>query len=88
MHIKNFIKYERLNYKTQLYNKGRKVDSILKQLSSNNALVERDEDGIERMGFTENGKKKLMYGPKIQLQREINQVEDEQNSLHLKTLLD
>ena len=29
-HIKRFIKYERVNYKTQLYNKSRKVDSIMK----------------------------------------------------------
>ena len=29
-HIKSFIKYERVNYKTQLYNKSRKIDSIMK----------------------------------------------------------
>lgn len=65
VHIKNFIKYERLNYKTQLYNKGRKVESIMKQLNTNNTLIEKDEDGMELMGFTEEGKKKIMYGPKI-----------------------
>ena len=41
-HIKNFMKYERVNYKTQLYNKSRKIDSIMKQLNSNNELVEKD----------------------------------------------
>ena len=41
-HIKNFMKYERVNYKTQLYNKSRKIDSIMKQLNSNNDLVEKD----------------------------------------------
>ena len=29
-HIKAFTKYERMNYKTQLYNKSRKIDSIMK----------------------------------------------------------
>lgn len=29
-----------------------------------------------------------MYGPKIHLQRELNQIEDETHNLHLKTLLD
>ena len=28
--IKKFIKYERVNYKTQLYNKSRKIESIMK----------------------------------------------------------
>ena len=41
-HIRNFMKYERVNYKTQLYNKSRKIDSIMKQLNSNNELVEKD----------------------------------------------
>ena len=40
--IKGYMKYERLNYKTQLYNKSRKVDSILKQLNSNDTIVEKD----------------------------------------------
>ena len=66
-HIKSFKKYERVNYMTQLYNKSRKIDSIMKQLNSNNTLVEKDEDGVEMMGFTSEGKKKLLYGPKIQL---------------------
>ena len=64
-HIRNFMKYERVNYKTQLYNKSRKIDSIMKQLNSNNALIEKDQDGVEMMGFSENGKKRLLYGPKI-----------------------
>lgn len=76
-HIKSFKKYERVNYMTQLYNKSRKIDSIMKQLNSNNTLVEKDEDGIEMMGFTSDGKKKLLYGPKIQLLREVTSVEDE-----------
>ena len=59
------MKYERLNYKTQLYNKSRKVDSILKQLNSNDTIVEKDQDGIEMMGFTKEGQKRIMYGPKI-----------------------
>lgn len=29
------------------------------------------------MGFTENGKKRLLYGPKIQLQKEVETAEDE-----------
>jgi len=29
-HIRKFIQFERLNYKTQLYNKSRKIDSIMK----------------------------------------------------------
>ena len=41
-HIKNFMKYERVNYKTQLYNKSRKIDSIMMQLNSSNSLVEKD----------------------------------------------
>lgn len=64
-HIKSFMKYERVNYKTQLYNKSRKIDSIMKQLNSNNTLVEKDEDGVEMMGYTDKGRKKMLYGPKI-----------------------
>ena len=29
-HIRKFMQFERLNYKTQLYNKSRKIDSIMK----------------------------------------------------------
>ena len=64
-HIRKFQKYERLNYMTQLYNKSIKIDSIMKQLNSGNHYVEKDEDGIELMGFTDAGRKRLMYGPKI-----------------------
>lgn len=66
-HIRKFIQFERLNYKTQLYNKSRKIDSIMKQLNSGSQIVEKDDDGQELMGFTKDGKKKIMYGPKIQL---------------------
>ena len=86
--IKKFIKYERVNFKTQLYNKSRKIDSIMKQLNSNNPLVEKDEDGIELMGFTENGRKMLTYRPKIQLQKEVSTVEDDSNNLQLIGLMD
>ena len=41
-HVKSFMKYERVNYKTQLYNKSRKIDSIMKQLNNSNGLVEKD----------------------------------------------
>ena len=64
-HIKNYKKYEKINQMTQLYNKSRKIESIMKQLNSNNTLVEKDENGAEMMGFTEEGRKKLIYGPKI-----------------------
>jgi hypothetical protein len=86
--IKKFIKYERVNYKTQLYNKSRKIDSIMKQLNSNNPLVEKDEDGIELMGFTENGRKMLTYRPKIQLQKEVSTVEDDSSNFQLIGLMD
>ena len=71
-HIKNFKKYDKINYMTQLYNKSRKVDSILKQLNTSNSIVEKDEDGVEMIGFSKDGKKRLLYGPKIQLQKEIS----------------
>ena len=86
--IKKFIKYERVNFKTQLYNKSRKIDSIMKQLNSNNPLVEKDEDGIELMGFTENGRKMLTYRPKIQLQKEVSTVEDDSSNFQLIGLMD
>ena len=78
-HIKNFKKYEKINYMTQLYNKSRKVDSILKQLNTSNSIVEKDEDGVEMIGFSKDGKKRLLYGPKIQLQKEMSQAEDDYN---------
>lgn len=37
----------------------------MKQLNGGNSFVEKDEDGIELMGFTEAGRKRLIYGPKI-----------------------
>ena len=51
----------------------------MKQLNSNNTLVEKDENGAEMMGFTEEGRKKLIYGPKIQLQKEFG-MEDDNNA--------
>ena len=33
------------------------------------------------MGFTKDGKKKFIYGPKIQLQKEIGQLEDDNYNL-------
>ena len=80
-HIRKFIQFERLNYKTQLYNKSRKIDSIMKQLNSGNQHVEKDENGLDMMGFTKDGKKKFIYGPKIQLQKEIGQLEDDNYNL-------
>lgn len=49
----------------------------MKQLNSNNAMVEKDADGMDMMGFSENGRKRLLYGPKIQLQKEVTSAEDE-----------
>ena len=86
--IRKFIQFERLNYKTQLYNKSRKIDSILKQLNSGGQIVEKDDDGQELMGFTQEGKKKIMYGPKIQLQKEIVQAEDDQQNMQLQSLIE
>ena len=48
--------------------------------------MEKDEDGVEMMGFTENGRKRLLYGPKIQLQKEVTSAEDEK--LQLMNLMD
>ena len=35
-HIKRYMKFEKMNKKTQLYNKGRKISSMLKNLSTAN----------------------------------------------------
>jgi len=37
----------------------------MKQLNRSNQYVEKDEDGIELMGYTEEGRKRVVYGPKI-----------------------
>jgi hypothetical protein len=37
-HISKFLKFEKLNLKTQLYNKTNKLDSILKQLNADPTL--------------------------------------------------
>ena len=38
VHIKKFLKYEKLNLKTQIYNKSNKLDAILKQLNADPTL--------------------------------------------------
>ena len=37
-HISKFLKFEKLNLKTQLYNKTNKLDAILKQLNADPTL--------------------------------------------------
>lgn len=38
VHISKFLKYEKLNLKTQIYNKSNKLDAILKQLNADPTL--------------------------------------------------
>ena len=85
IHIKKFQKYEKTNAMTHLYNKNRKIESMMKQMNVSNSNMQ-DEDGQQKLSFTQEGEKMQMYGPKIQLQREVYRHNNE--SFQLVSLMD
>lgn len=92
VHISKFLKFEKLNLKTQIYNKSNKLDAILKQLNADPTLQVQKQ--IDMMGGApgsdiakeqESKQRVVMYGPKIQLQKEMSV--HQQDSLGMLTNL-
>ena len=65
-HIRKFMKYEKSNAITHLYNKNRKIENMMKQMNITFANMQ-DEDGNQTLSYTKDGEKLQTYGPKILL---------------------
>lgn len=86
-HIKRYMKFEKMNKKTQLYNKGRKISSMLKNLSTSHqkhseaAFKDMIEEGVMSRDESQHLQ---IYGPRIKLHKEI--TKHNLDSLQLITL--
>ena len=79
VHINKFLKYEKLNLRTQMYNKTSKVEAILKQLNADPAIqVQKEIDmmggapGSELAAEQESKQRVVIYAPKMQLVKELS----------------
>ena len=55
-HIEKFLKYEKTNAMTHLYNKNRKIESMMKQMNVTNPNMQ-DEEGVQMLSYTHDGEK-------------------------------
>ena len=76
-HINKFMKYEKVNLKTQIYNKNIKMDQMLKQLNADPAQQAQKAIASEDKEGAEESQKIVIYGPKIKMQKEVREHQQE-----------